>query len=206
MMVPGTLERRLLQRLAKLLEYPQPGLIEAARECEALASSGDGGAAALLQAFRAFAETTPPGRLEEVYSSTFDLDPACHPYVGYHLLGESYARSAFLLQLKARYRAQQFDGPRNELPDHLAVMLGFLAVNEDTSLAEELIGEALLPALDRMTGRAKSEGYQEEGTLGPQEGRKPDHPYRGVLEALRLVLQRLASDGRMAGDQRSAVV
>lgn len=212
-MALATTQRRLFQRFADLLEYPRSGLVEAARECEALvsqvarspASQGERGedAAALLRAFRTFSEATPLGRLEELYSSIFDLDPACHPYVGYHLLGESYRRSVFLLELKARYRAQRFDVPENELPDHLAVMLRFLAATEDPTLAEEMISEALLPALDRMTGRIKSEGYDEDGALRLKEGQRPDHPYRKVLEALRLVLQGLPTT---TGDQRSAVV
>lgn len=207
-MALDAVERRLFQRFAQLLEYPQSGVVDAARECEALlARAGtDQSAATLLHAFRTFSETTPLARLEEVYSGTFDLDPACHPYVGYHLLGESYKRSVFLLELKARYRAQGFDVPENELPDHLAVMLRFLAANDEASLTGELIREALLPALDRMTGRVKSEGYDEEGASGPPERQGPDHPYRGVLDALRLVLRGLLRDGTTVSDQRPAVV
>lgn len=204
----GAAERRLFERFAQLLDYPQPGLVEAARECEALVSLDEQRgreAAALLHAFRTFSEVTPLGRLEEVYSSTFDLDPACHPYVGYHLLGESYKRSAFLLELKARYRAQRFDVPESELPDHLAVILRFLAVNEDAGLAAELIREALLPALDRMMGRAKSEGYEESEAVSSQDSQMRGHPYRGLLEALRVVLQGLPMNEATAGDHRSAV-
>lgn len=214
-MAVGPTERRLFQGFARLLDYPQPGLVEAARECEALVSQlvppsisadeGGGDAAVLLRAFRTFAETTPLERLEEVYSSTFDLDPACHPYVGYHLLGESYKRSVFLLELKARYRARGFDVPGNELADHLAVMLRFLAVNEDRGLAGEIIQEALRPALDRMTGRARSEGYEEKEASRLQDSRTPEPPYRRVLEALRLVLQGFSVNETTVGDQRSAV-
>lgn len=215
-MALGTIERRLLQRFADLLEYPRPGLVEVARECEGLAPlvapspvSGEGGAgdaAALLQAFRTYSETAPLGRLEELYSSTFDLGATCHPYVGYHLLGESYKRSVFLLELKACYRAQGFEVPENELPDHLAVMLRFLAANDDSTLAAELVHEALLPAIDRMTGRVKSEGYDEERASMPLESPKPDHPYRQVLEALQLVLQEIPTSGMAAGNPQSAVV
>ena len=194
-----TIERRLFQRFAELLEYPQPGLVEAARECEALISlvpsfhvSGerrDRGAAVLLREFRTFVEATPLGRVEEIYSGTFDLDVACHPYVGYHLFGESYKRSVFLLELKERYRAQGFNVPENELPDHLAVLMRFLAVTDDITLAGEIIHEAMLPALERMMGKAKSAGYDEGETPEPPHNRRQYHPYRGVLEAIELILQ-----------------
>jgi nitrate reductase delta subunit len=195
-----TIRRHLFQHLAELLEYPQPGLVGVVRECEALISqvsslpiSGKNhdnrSAAVLLREFRTFVEATPLGRLEEIYSGTFDLDAACHPYVGYHLFGESYKRSVFLLELKERYRARGFDVPENELPDHLAVLLRFLAITDDVTLAGEIIHEALLPALERMMGKAKSAGYDEGETPEPPHNRRQYNPYRGILEALELVLQ-----------------
>ena len=194
-----TIERCLFRHFAELLEYPQPGLIKAARECEALISlvtsshASEGGrvesAAALLCEFRIFVELTPLGRVEEIYSATFDLDAACHPYVGYHLFGESYKRSVFLLELKDRYRAQGFNFPENELPDHLAVLLRFLTITDDVTLAGEIIHEGLLPALERMMGKVKSAGYDEEESYTLPDKRRQHSPYRKVLEALGLVLQ-----------------
>jgi len=178
----------ILGLFADILEYPRPGLAETVRECEALVSAGNPEAAALLGGFRALVEETAPGRLEEIYTGTFDLDAACYPYVGYHLFGESYKRSVFLLELKERYRAQGFD-VENELPDHLAVLLRFLAINDDVTLAGEIVHEALLPTLERMTGRARSAGYEEEEKLLSSQDHSRHSPYYGVLEALRLVLQ-----------------
>jgi nitrate reductase delta subunit len=151
-----TTRKRTFQLLAGVLEYPQPGLAEAVRECTALLAADNLAAAACLREFGAFVEETPPGRLEEIYTGTFDLDAACYPYVGYHLFGESYQRSLFMLGLSERYRAQGFPagGLRSaiagELPDHLAVLLHFLAACDDAALAGELVRDALLPALKRM--------------------------------------------------------
>ena len=194
-----TVNRQLFLCFAELLDYPQPGLIEAARECEALISllcsspvlgeGQDESAAVLLREFRTFVEATPLGRLEEIYSGTFDLDAAYHPYVGYHLFGESYKRSVFLLELKERYRAKGFDVPENELPDHLALLLRFLAITDDVTMAGEIIHEGLLPAMERMMGKAKSAGYDEVETPEPPHNRRQYNPYRGILEALELVLQ-----------------
>jgi nitrate reductase molybdenum cofactor assembly chaperone len=194
-----TIERRLFQCFAELLEYPQPGLVEATRECEALVSlepsfpvSGKGHnekAVVLLHEFRTFVEATPLGRLEEIFSSTFDLDAAYHPYVGYHLFGESYKRSVFLLELKERYRAERLDVPENELPDHFSVLLRFLAITDDAKQAGEIINEAMLPALERMMGKTKSAGYEEEKPSGLSDNRRLYNPYQGVLKALESVLQ-----------------
>ncbi len=173
-------ERRLFLLFADLLDYPGPRVAEAASECQALVAPRSREAAALLGRFRAFAEQTPLARLEEVYTGTFDLDAACHPYVGYHLFGETYKRSVFLVGLRERYRKIGYtDG--GELPDHLVVVLRFLAVTDDAILAEEIVREALLPALDRMAGGKDAD--PEEAGHEP----KPKH-YQPVLRALHLAL------------------
>lgn len=179
--------RTILSLFADMLEYPRPGLSEAAQECAALVTPQNPEAGTRLLGFCAFVEQTPLGRLEEVYTGTFDLDAACHPYVGYHLFGESYRRSVFLLELKERYRAHGFV-MEHELPDHLAVLLRFLAISDDAALTGEIIHEALLPALERMTGKAPSAGYDEEEPSVSQ-GQRRQNPYHQVLEALWLVLQ-----------------
>lgn len=183
-MAHPTIEGRVLRLFAQILEYPQAGLIGAVRECQALASMTSPQAAALLGQFAAFVEKAPLGRLEEVYTGSFDLDAACHPYVGYHLFGESYKRSVFLLGLKERYRAHGFDAT-DELPDHIAVMLNFLATCGDAALAGELIHEALVPALEPMAGQGDAAEAQPKQRNG---GRN----YQQVLQALRLVLQQSA--------------
>ena len=193
-MAPGSIERRIFNLFADILAYPGPGLLAAVRECEALAAALDPALPATLRPFRDFVAETSLTRLEEVYTGTFDLDATCYPYVGYHLFGESYKRSLFLLKLKEAYRA--FDiSLGSELPDHIAPVLRSLAVCDDSEVSQELLNVALLPALDRMTGRAKSAGYDdEEEPSQPPEGDEPRSPYRQALEALRLVLQALPSN------------
>ncbi len=185
-MTDQAIERRMFRCLAQLLEYPQPGLVGAAQECQALMSPTCPEAAALLHQFYACAEEAPLGHMQETYTATFDLDAVCQPYVGYHLFGETYKRSVFLLGLKQCYQAHGFT-VEAELPDHLAVMLHFLETCDDATVAEELIGEALLPALERMIGKS-DEGAGAEG----DERHVPSSDrlvYLLLLQAARLVLQ-----------------
>ncbi len=199
-----TAERRLYGLFAQLLEYPRESVGEAARACQILLAVEHPEAASLVAEFAAMAESVPPGRLEEIYTGTFDLNGICYPYVGYHLFGESYKRSALLIGLKQRYRAMRLD-TGSELADHVAVLLHFLSVLEDADVARELVGEALLPALERMT--RKSEGGElpdgEPESADPADGREV---YRRLVHALRLVLERhaAASHGDRADEPAAA--
>lgn len=182
------MRERFLALLADLLDYPHDGLAEATRECESLARQLAPEAAPALGRFREFVEATPPGRLEEVYSATFDLDASCHPYVGHHLFGESYKRSVFMLELRRLHRARGTDCG-NELPDHLPAVLRLLAREPDPDAAAELVQLALLPAVERMRG-VPGKGETEEGG---EEARKAG-PYRELLEAVRVALVALGRD------------
>jgi nitrate reductase delta subunit len=110
--------------------------------------------------------------MEELYTSTFDLNAICYPYVGYHLFGDGNHRGMFLAGLKEHYQVSHFSAG-NELPDHLGVMLRFLANDGDEGEREELIFLCIIPALKKML-----EGFEDKS-----------NPYQGVLQALLLMLQ-----------------
>jgi nitrate reductase delta subunit len=181
-----TNEARALGLFAELFEYPHSGVVQMARECQALIAPESAEAAALLGEFAAFAERTPHNTLEEVFTVTFDLNATCHPYIGYHMFGEDYRRSAFLLELKERFREHHFE-TGIELPDHIAVLLRFMAQCPDSELTEQIAREALLPTLEPMTVPPEPEPV-EEGEEAPEVFDMGDD-YRRVLHALRLILQ-----------------
>jgi nitrate reductase delta subunit len=162
-------QRQVLEGFAELLSYPARDPAPAARRCRALLAARD--SADHLDRFVARAEGARPHELEEVYSSTFDLEPACAPYVGHHLCGEGPKRGVFLARLADVYRQDGFlDGRRDgELPDHVSVVLRYLAAVPGGPARQALLDDALVPALDRML----------EAPLGP------DNVYRSVLAALR---------------------
>jgi nitrate reductase delta subunit len=164
---------RLYRLFADILEYPTPDLARRAKECADLLPAVNPEAAALLDGFCTFVEGMPLDRLEELYTSTFDLQVVCYPYVGYQLFGESYKRGAFLARLNEGYRARDFSAG-NELPDHLPVILRFLALGGMGEFGQTLVGEGVIPAVDRM-----AQSFGENG----------DNPYSGVIQALLLVLR-----------------
>lgn len=184
--------RRILESFADLLSFPAGGLAASLCEAEVLAADYDSEAPAALGRFRSFVQAAAPGRLEEIFSETFDLDPVCHPYVGAHLFGESYKRSVFIVKLREHYRASGQADSR-ELPDHLALILRFLAVCAEPEFAAELAREAVLPALEKMAGVGVP-AQSETGTGHAENGaeRDPERAvYLYVIRALSLVLGRL---------------
>lgn len=169
-MSAGASQRRLLAGFAELLAYPRGDLAAAARRCRALVAD-DHPAAALLARFVAGVERGSPGEIEEIYTATFDLQPACAPYLGTHLCGETPKRAVFLSQLAGVYAASGFR-PRGELADHLSEVLAFLAESPDEAEREVLLRDGLAPALERMAAALRDRG----------------NPYHDLLAALRAFL------------------
>ena len=163
---------QIYQLFADLLEYPSPILKEQVRESYDLIVSNYPQVSEPMQVFLNFVESTSRSRLEEIYTSTFDLNPTCYPYAGYQLFGEGYKRGEFLAKLKKKYREHSFTSS-NELADHLTVLLRFLTtLDAEEILAQELIEDCLVPALQKMN-----------------EGFKNDNPYARILEALLVISQ-----------------
>lgn len=164
-------DRAVLGTFADLLEYPRGGEAGiAARGASALAGVHPE-AAALLGGVRAFLEETPLARAEEVFTATFDLQASCAPYAGVHLFGEGYKRRVFLAGLSAMYSSRGYCAGR-ELPDHITVLLRFLAGPADEEEARILVEDGLAPALAKMIGTFGDSG----------------NPYGDVLRALRELL------------------
>lgn len=187
--------QRIFHLLAQILEYPRADLTGTVRECEALLSLEYPEAAACLRQFQEFVAGTPLGRQQEVYTLTFDLDAVCHPYVGHHLFGESYKRSAFMLGLKERYQNVGLEtGP--EVADHLALLVRFLSLCDDPAESEVIIHDALVPALKQML-KQKDEVETEGEKLVAGKVKKP-RVYQAALEALLRMLQALPSNNHQA--------
>lgn len=183
--------RQVYGLLGELLDYPHAHSLAAARECEEVLGRLAPGCRPPFRRFRRFLEMQPAGKQQALYTETFDLDPTCAPYIGYHLFGESYKRSALLLHLKQSYRIHKINAGV-EVPDHLMLVLRLMAFAED-ELQRDLLQLAVLPALDRMTGRVASAGYDgEEASAEPATPKaslaRARQPYRELIEAVRSLL------------------
>jgi nitrate reductase delta subunit len=102
-----------------------------------------------LAAFAEEARRCALAELQCMYTATFDLAPACSPYLGIHLFGdESRDRARLMVGLRMAYR-REGSGDEAELPDHIAEVLRF-ATRFAADEWDELTRLVLVPALTKM--------------------------------------------------------
>lgn len=176
-------QKDIFRIFADLLEYPRVDLSDSVREGEALVAVQSPDAALLLGDFHDFLGDTSLGRLQEIFTTTFDLDATYHPYVGHHLFGETYKRSAFMVGLKQCYQTVGLD-IGSEVADNLAMILRYLSLCDDASQTAAIIHEALLPALEKMIRKGDSDDDESQ-----EKGGHSQLIYKKVVEALQMVLQ-----------------
>ena len=160
---------------ASLLEYPTAAILQQAEQCLKRLKPVHPEAAEAFERFAYAMGQLSLERVQELYTTTFDMQPVCYPYVGYHLFGESYKRGAFMARLNEAYRTFDYSAGK-ELPDHLSTILRFLgmdAANRRGDFCRSLVDEGLVPALGKMLQ-----------TFGTQS----ENPYHALLSALQLIL------------------
>ena len=91
------------------------------------------------------------GQLEELYTSTFDINGRCCLDVGYLMFGEDYKRGEFLVQLNQVHR-QYENQLGTELGDHLCNMLNLLSSCDDHEFKKDLVLNIMIPAVEKMLG------------------------------------------------------
>jgi len=167
--------------LGEMLDYPTPALASQTCECITCLSSAGFAETELLTSFLEFVDNTDLGQLEEIYTGTFDINPACYIFAGYMLFGESFDRGKFLVRLQERYRERDFEWG-NELADHIPLILRFLSqLDPDEELAQNLVDKCLVPVLRLMNNNFKPDDPA------------PVNPYAAVLQTVLAVLESQAS-------------
>ncbi len=178
--------------LSALLSYPTPELKEATGEiAEALQSDG------LLSA--AQVETFKPlladlgaadvYALQEQYVSLFDRSRTLSLNLFEHVHGESRDRGSAMVDLIETYRAAGFEPATSELPDHLPVLLEFLA-HQPLQDARDILADAahILEALRVRLTRRESDYAAVFGALVQLSAQSAD------AEALAILLAAEESD------------
>jgi nitrate reductase delta subunit len=128
-----------------------------------------------LAPFGRFVETSTLARLQEEYVATFDFNPSVALYLGHHLFGDDRKKGAYLIRLKQEFGRHGFTPSGSELPDHLPLVLGFLAYlarNAEGRIRRSFLSECVLPGVERLVAAFSARG---------------DSPWKPVVESARLL-------------------
>ncbi|MFZ2949265.1 MAG: nitrate reductase molybdenum cofactor assembly chaperone [Desulfuromonadaceae bacterium] len=139
--------------LARLLDYPADkerlhsdyAVVSAFLNKQRLDSS--------ISSFADFADASSLAALQEEYVAIFDFNPATAPYLGHHLFGDNQKKGAYMIMLKQEFERCGYTPSGVELPDHLSVLLGFLAHlarQEEQGARKQFIAECVLPGVERL--------------------------------------------------------
>lgn len=139
--------------LARLLDYPLDkerlqvdyDLVSAFLNKRRLDSS--------ISCFAEFAAASSLAALQEEYVATFDFNPATTPYLGHHLFGDNQKKGGYMIMLKQEFERCGYTPSGVELPDHLSVVLGFLAHlarQEEQGARQPFIADCVLPGVERL--------------------------------------------------------
>lgn len=169
----------LYESLAGLLEYPGDDWRERIEAGRQSVMAGNHELLSLYEEFCQRMDDFTLFALQELYTQTFDLNPACVLEVGHHLFGEDYRRGLFLAHLRATESPYTL-GQAQQLPDYLPVLLRLLPKLNDCELHHDLLAICLLPALGKMTAALQSS----------------NNPYCPLISLVREVLQAEVGDER----------
>lgn len=151
---------RTLKALSLLLSYPTRELQAAMPEIGGVLASDTRLTAAARRALRPLVEdlaTTDIYALEEQFVMLFDRSRTLSLNLFEHVHGESRDRGGAMVSLVETYRAGGFDPATTELPDHLPVLLEFLATRPFVETQETLADAAhIFAALNARLARRES--------------------------------------------------
>lgn len=144
---------KVLDALSRLLSYPDEHTIQAIELLYVVLQGELSEATTEIARFGAFAEHCELWELEEAYTRTFDVNPACALEVGWHLFGEEYERGMFLVRMREEMR--KFDlSESSELPDHITHVLAVVTrMPEDE--AARFVRSCVQPAVEKMNEALK---------------------------------------------------
>ncbi|MBO6603074.1 MAG: nitrate reductase molybdenum cofactor assembly chaperone [Roseicyclus sp.] len=148
---------RTLKSLSLILSYPTRALQEAMPEIGGVLASDTRLTAATRRALRPLVEDIAQSDiydLEERFVMLFDRSRTLSLNLFEHVHGESRDRGGAMVSLMETYRDAGFEPVTSELPDHLPVLLEFLATRpfaeaQDTLADAAHIFQALAKRLDR---------------------------------------------------------
>lgn len=142
-------------RLADALAYPEAQHAAVIEDCRRALTSSCPAAAEWVSRFAQDTKGLPLSALQELYTETFDLDPARTLDLSWHVFGEGYERGAFLATLRHDLRTAGVQ-ETTELPDHVTHVLRLIGRVPEPGAGEfaAFAGAALDRVLEGLKGSA----------------------------------------------------
>ena len=168
-MAESTEHRAIYQDFAVLLTYPEAQHGQRARLLGERLGDVSATAATALTPYIVYLLGTPLAHAREQYTRAFDLSPLAVPYLSVYLFGaENPQRGQFMAGFSGAYAEAGYDCG-GELPDHLAVVLGYAAVAPEDTWDE--VQRLCLPSPLKLMRQALREGKSPyENLLASLEG------------------------------------
>ncbi len=138
----------VLTLLADALDYPRADLPAKAAALAGMLEREDAATAGALARFERFVAGKSLAQMEELYTQSFDMNPASPLYVGYHLFGETYRRGEMMSALQGAYSRHALEASA-EVPDHLCRILRWLARAAGDPECAPILEEYVLPAVQK---------------------------------------------------------
>ena len=162
---------KVMDAFAWLLSYPDQHTAQAAELLYIVLQGEMPDSASDMSQFGTFLEQHEPWQVEEAFTGTFDVNPACALEVGWHLFGEEYARGMFLVRMREELR--KYELPEStELPDHISHVLAIMSAMPDDEAAR-FVTACVQPAVEKMKDALA----------------KKDTPYGNVISCLAAVIK-----------------
>ncbi|QGU01359.1 Nitrate reductase-like protein NarX [Corynebacterium kalinowskii] len=130
--------RILWMSCAVLLDYPDDDFFTRLDAVEENVSVLPAEVAESLRTFVDFTRSHTLRELQTHYVDTFDQRRRCSLYLSYYATGDTRQRGAALISFKEMLAACGFEQSRDELPDHLCVVLE-AAAQENESIAAQVL-------------------------------------------------------------------
>ncbi|AZA09493.1 nitrate reductase molybdenum cofactor assembly chaperone [Corynebacterium pseudopelargi] len=115
--------RRLFMACSLLLDYPDEVLIQRIPTVREALGAMPAAIEAELEGFFHATDTHAARWLEEHYVDTFDQRRRCSLFLSYYAVGDTRQRGTAILAFRDALGALGFELDRDELPDHLCVLL-----------------------------------------------------------------------------------
>jgi nitrate reductase delta subunit len=115
-----------LKLISYLLQYPDEAFLAELPDLKAVIDRWpDASVRRNLQPFCEYLMETPPLKVQEAYTTAFDLNPETCLNLTYHRWGDDEKRGRVLARLLRIYIQAGYECDSSELPDHLALVLEF---------------------------------------------------------------------------------